>query len=129
MQPTIFDNVAPQMTIFQEEIFGPVLSTSTFSTVDEAVELANATSYGLAASIWSRDIYQAHTIAHRIKAGTIWINNYGAFFNEVPFGGYKQSGLGRELGRAGLMEYTELKSVTMDLTPDARSLITKWYGF
>ena len=129
VQPTIFDNVAPQMKIFQEEIFGPVLSVSTFSTIDEAIELANATSYGLAASIWTRDIYQAHNITQRIKAGTIWINNYGAFFNEVPFGGYKQSGLGRELGKAGLMEYTELKSVTMDLTPDGRSLITKWYGF
>ena len=128
IQPTIFDNVDSQMKIFKEEIFGPVLSASTFTTIDEAVELANATSYGLAASIWTREILKAHIIGRRIRAGTIWINTYGAFFNEVPFGGYKQSGLGRELGKAGLMEYTELKSVTMDLSPDGRPLITKWYG-
>jgi len=129
VQPTIFDNVDNKMKIAQEEIFGPVLSVITFSTVEEAIELANATSYGLAASIWTRDIYQAHHIARKIRAGTIWINTYGTFFNEVPFGGYKESGLGRELGKAGLMEYTELKSVSIDLSPDEKSLITKWYGF
>jgi betaine-aldehyde dehydrogenase len=129
VQPTIFDNVDNKMKIAQEEIFGPVLSVITFSTVEEAIELANATSYGLAASIWTRDLYQAHHIAQKIRAGTIWINTYGTFFNEVPFGGYKESGLGRELGKAGLMEYTELKNVSIDLSPDEKSLITKWYGF
>lgn len=128
VQPTIFDKVNNQMKIAQEEIFGPVLSVITFSTVDEAIQLANATRYGLAGSVWTRDLYQAHHIAQRVRAGTIWINTYGTFFNEVPFGGYKESGLGRELGKAGLMEYTELKSITMDLTPDGKSLITKWYG-
>lgn len=128
VQPTIFDEVDNRMKIAQEEIFGPVLSVLTFSTIDEAIQLANATRYGLAGSVWTRDLYQAHHVAQRIRAGTIWINTYGTFFNEVPFGGYKESGLGRELGKAGLREYTELKSITMDLTLDGKSLITKWYG-
>jgi len=128
VEPTIFDKVDNRMEIAREEIFGPVLSIITFSTVDEAIQLANDTRYGLAASIWTRDMYQAHSLAQRIRAGTLWINTYGAFFNEVPFGGYKESGVGRELGKAGLKEYTELKSITLDLSPDGRSLITKWYG-
>ena len=128
VEPTIFDKAESGMKIVREEIFGPVLSVLTFSTVDEAIQLANATRYGLAGSVWTKDLYQAHHIARRVKAGTIWINTYGTFFNEVPFGGYKESGLGREFGRAGLMEYTELKSVTLDLTEDGRSLVTKWYG-
>ena len=128
LEPTIFDRVDNQMEIAQEEIFGPVLSVLTFSTLDEAVSLANATRYGLAGSVWTRDLHQANYIAEGVRAGTIWINTYGSFFNEVPFGGYKESGLGRELGKAGLKEYTELKSITMDLSPGQRSLITKWYG-
>jgi aldehyde dehydrogenase (NAD+)/phenylacetaldehyde dehydrogenase len=128
LEPTIFDGVEKAMEIAREEIFGPVLSVLTFATLDEAVALANASRYGLAASIWTNDIYQAHECASRIRAGTIWINTYGNFFSEVPFGGYRQSGLGRELGKAGLREYTELKSITMDTSPDRRSLITKWYG-
>jgi betaine-aldehyde dehydrogenase len=128
LEPTIFDKVDNQMEIAQEEIFGPVLSVLTFSTLDEAVSLANATRYGLAGSVWTRDLHQANYIAEGVRAGTIWVNTYGSFFNEVPFGGYKESGLGRELGKAGLKEYTELKSITMDLSPGKRSLITKWYG-
>ena len=127
-EPTIFDGVDSSMEIAREEIFGPVLSVLSFSTLDEAVTLANATRYGLAASIWTNDIYQAYHCAQRIRAGTIWINTYGSFFSEVPFGGYKQSGVGRELGKAGLREYAELKSITLDMSPDRRSLITKWYG-
>ena len=128
LEPTIFDKVDNSMEIAQEEIFGPVLSVLTFSTLDEAVSLANATRYGLAGSVWTKDLYQANYIAERVRAGTIWINTYGSFFNEVPFGGYKESGLGRELGKAGLKEYTELKSITTDMSPGQRSLITKWYG-
>ena len=129
LEPTIFDKVDNGMEIAQEEIFGPVLSVLSFSTVDEAIALANATRYGLAANIWTKDLYQAQHIAQQVRAGTIWINTYASFFNEVPFGGYKESGLGRELGKAGLLEYAELKSVTMDLSPNQKSLITKWYGF
>ena len=129
LEPTIFDKVDNGMEIAQEEIFGPVLSVLTFSTIDEAIALANATRYGLAGSVWTKDLNQAQHIAQQVRAGTIWINTYASFFNEVPFGGYKESGLGRELGKAGLLEYTELKSVTMDLSPDQKSLITKWYGF
>jgi len=128
LEPTIFDGVDKSMEIAREEIFGPVLSVMSFTTLEEAVSLANATRYGLAASIWTKDIYQAYECAQRIRAGTIWINTYGNFFSEVPFGGYRESGLGRELGRAGLREYTELKSITVDMSPDRRSLITKWYG-
>jgi len=120
--------VDKSMEIAREEIFGPVLSVMNFATLDEAVALANATRYGLAASIWTKDIYQAYACARRIRAGTIWINTYGNFFSEVPFGGYRESGLGRELGKAGLREYAELKSITVDMSPDRRSLITKWYG-
>jgi acyl-CoA reductase-like NAD-dependent aldehyde dehydrogenase len=129
LEPTIFDKVDNGMEIAQEEIFGPVLSVLTFSTIDEAITLANATRYGLAGSVWTKDLNQAQHIAQQVRAGTIWINTYASFFNEVPFGGYKESGLGRELGKAGLLEYTELKSVTMDLSPEQKSLITKWYGF
>jgi betaine-aldehyde dehydrogenase len=128
LEPTIFDKVDNHMEIAQEEIFGPVLSVLTFSSLDEAVSLANATRYGLAGSVWTRDLHQANYIAEGVRAGTIWINTYGSFFNEVPFGGYKESGFGRELGKEGLKEYAELKSITMDLSPGQRSLITKWYG-
>jgi len=128
LEPTVFYGVHKDMEIAREEIFGPVLSVMSFTTLEEAVSLANATRYGLAASIWTNDMYQAYECAQRIRAGTIWINTYGNFFSEVPFGGYRESGLGRELGRAGLREYTELKSITVDMSPDRRSLITKWYG-
>ena len=128
LEPTVFDGVDKDMTIAREEIFGPVLSVLSFTTIDEAVALANATRYGLAASIWTNDMYQAYECAGRIRVGTVWINTYGNFFSEVPFGGYRESGIGRELGTAGLREYTELKSITMDLSPERRSLITKWYG-
>jgi betaine-aldehyde dehydrogenase len=128
LEPTVFDGVNKEMGIAREEIFGPVLSVFSFASLDEAVALANATRYGLAASIWTNDMYQAYECARRIRAGTIWINTYGNFFSEVPFGGYRESGMGRELGTAGLREYAELKSITMDMSPDRRSLITKWYG-
>jgi len=129
LEPTIFDEVTEDMEITREEIFGPVLAVRGFATLDEAIALANATRYGLAASIWTNDMYQAYECARKIRAGTVWLNTYGNFFSEVPFGGYKQSGLGRELGGAGLREYAELKSITMDASPDRRSLITKWYGW
>lgn len=128
IEPTIFDQVKNEMKIARDEIFGPVLSVLTFSTVEEAIELANDTRYGLAGMVWTKNIDKATSVAQKLRAGTVWINNYGGPCNEVPFGGYKESGLGRELGKEGLLEYTELKHVNIDLTPGGRPLIASWYG-
>ncbi len=127
LEPTIFINVRNSMSIAQEEIFGPVLCVIPFTSVDQAVQIANDTKYGLAAMIWSKDLEKANTVARRLHCGTVWINTYGAFLNEVPFGGYKQSGYGRELGLAGLLEYTQLKHIATDQTPGGRSLVTSWF--
>ena len=123
--PTIFTDVRNDMRIAQEEIFGPVLAVIKYDTVDEAIRMANDTIYGLAAGVWSRDVERAISVANRIKAGTVWINDYHLISAEAPFGGYKQSGLGRELGIYGLHEYTEVKHIHVDLTNsrDARF----WY--
>jgi aldehyde dehydrogenase (NAD+) len=115
IKPTIFDSVDASMRIAQEEIFGPVLSVLTFESMDELVEKANSTIYGLAAGIWTRDIGKAHSLARRIQAGTVWINAYGSLSAESPFGGYRQSGFGRELGRYGIDLYTQVKSVWVSL--------------
>jgi aldehyde dehydrogenase (NAD+) len=115
VKPTVFDSVDTSMRIAQEEIFGPVLTVLTFEDMDELVEKANSTIYGLAAGIWTRDIGKAHTLARRIQAGTVWINAYGSLSAEAPFGGYKQSGFGRELGRHGIDLYTQVKSVWVAL--------------
>ena len=116
VQPTIFDGVRNSMTIAREEIFGPVLSVIRFKDLDEALQAANDTAYGLAAAVWTRDIKKAHQAARRLRAGTVWINTYGLYDNAMPFGGYKMSGFGRELGHHGLMEYTQTKSVWVDLS-------------
>ena len=113
--PTVFDHVQPGMRIAREEIFGPVLSTLEFSDPEEAIAQANATPYGLAAGLWTRDVAKAHRAARALKAGTIWINTYNRYDPALPFGGYKQSGYGRELGAAALEHYTQLKSVWVDL--------------
>ncbi len=127
LEPTIFVNVRNSMRIAQEEIFGPVLCIIPFSCVDEAVHIANDTKYGLAAMIWSKDLEKANQVARRLRCGTVWINTYGVFLNEVPFGGYKQSGFGRELGLAGFWEYTQLKHIATDQTPGGKSLVTSWF--
>ncbi|MBN1770097.1 MAG: aldehyde dehydrogenase [Deltaproteobacteria bacterium] len=114
VEPTVFADVTPKMRIFREEIFGPVLAVTRFGTLDEAVALANDTTYGLAAAVWSRDTLGALDLARRIRAGTVWINDYHLINADAPFGGYKQSGRGRELGRYGLEEYTEVKHVHVD---------------
>lgn len=115
-QPTVFDGVGTTMKIAQEEIFGPVLSTLTFRDFDDAVRLANETYYGLAAGIWTRDIKKAHTLARRIKAGTVWINTYNMYDPAMPYGGYKMSGFTRECGMEAIYEfYTQVKSVWVDL--------------
>jgi len=115
VRPTIFDSADPSMRIAQEEIFGPVLTVMTFEDVDELVEKANSTIYGLAAAVWTRDVAKAHKLARRIHAGTIWINAYNMLSPESPFGGYKQSGFGRELGKYGIDLYTQVKSVWVSL--------------
>jgi len=127
LEPTIFINVRNNMSIAQEEIFGPVLCVMPFTSVDEAVHIANDTKYGLAAMVWSKDLEKADKVARRLRCGTVWINTYGAFLNEAPFGGYKQSGFGRELGMAGLWEYTQLKHIATDQTPGGKSLVTSWF--
>jgi len=115
LEPTVFDGVLPGHTIAREEIFGPVLATMTFEDDDEAVAIANDTIYGLAAGIWTSDVKRAHRMAARIGAGTVWINTYHPLDVASPFGGYKQSGYGRELGRYALDLYTQIKSVWVDL--------------
>jgi acyl-CoA reductase-like NAD-dependent aldehyde dehydrogenase len=115
VQPTIFSEVTPQMKIAQEEIFGPVQCAIRFRDEAEAVRIANGTVYGLAAAIWTRDIQRAHRMAGDLKAGTVWINGYNQFDSGSPFGGYKQSGFGRDLGAAALDQYTNVKSVWVAL--------------
>ena len=115
VRPTIFSEVKPQMKIAQEEIFGPVLAAMRFRDVEEAVEIANATIYGLVSAVWTRDIQLAHRIANDIKAGVVWINTYNGFDSATPFGGYKQSGFGRDLGAYALEQYTNVKSVWVAL--------------
>jgi acyl-CoA reductase-like NAD-dependent aldehyde dehydrogenase len=116
LQPTIFDGVTPDATIAQEEIFGPVLATLTFDDEEEAVALANQSVYGLAAAVWTQDVKRAHRVARRLEAGTVWINTYHPLDAASPFGGYKQSGHGRELGKHALELYTQVKSVWVDLS-------------
>ncbi len=115
IEPTVFADVKDDMKIAREEIFGPVMSIIKFKTVDEVVKRANSTMYGLAAAVWTRDITKAHAIANSIRAGTVWINCYDVFDAAAPFGGFKQSGIGRELGEYGLQQYTEVKTVTVKL--------------
>ncbi|MGX6444297.1 aldehyde dehydrogenase family protein [Neobacillus sp. K501] len=113
--PTIFSDVNHSMTIAKEEIFGPVVAAMPFDDIDDLVEKANDSNYGLAAGVWTQDIKKAHYLAHRIKAGTIWVNCYNVFDAASPFGGYKQSGIGREMGSYALENYTEVKSVWVNM--------------
>ncbi|MDP2497860.1 MAG: aldehyde dehydrogenase family protein [Candidatus Palauibacterales bacterium] len=115
VEATIFDDVDPEMTIAREEIFGPVLATLTFDGLENAVEQANQTIYGLAAGVWTRDVGKAHRFARDVQAGTVWVNTYNRYDSASPFGGYKQSGFGRELGKQALDEYTQTKSVWVNL--------------
>jgi acyl-CoA reductase-like NAD-dependent aldehyde dehydrogenase len=115
VKPTVFADVKPQMKIAQEEIFGPVLAALKFRDADEAAEIANGTIYGLVSSVWTRDIGVAHRLAQQIKAGSVWINAYNCFDSSSPFGGYKQSGFGREMGPHALESYTQVKSVWVSL--------------
>jgi len=115
LQPTVFDGVTPEMTIAREEIFGPVLAAIEFADTDEAIARANDSSYGLAAAVWTKDIKKAHYVARKLQAGTVWINTYNIYDTAAPFGGYKQSGFGREMSVHALEHYTQVKSVWVDL--------------
>ena len=115
MNPTVFGGVTAGMTISREEIFGPVLAVSSFRDIEEAIHLGNDTDFGLAAAVWTKDVKKAHRVAHAIRAGTVWINMYHTLDTGSPFGGYKQSGYGRELGKYALDLYTQVKSVWVNL--------------
>src|SRR5216684_2775226 len=116
IQPTIFDGVTNEMKIAREEIFGPVLSVIPFRSVEEGIAQGNHTSYGLAAAVWTRDVSKALKAAKAIRAGTVWVNAYNLFDAALPFGGFKESGFGREMGSVGLDNYTEVKTVWVDLS-------------
>jgi acyl-CoA reductase-like NAD-dependent aldehyde dehydrogenase len=115
LQPTVFADVTPSMTIAREEIFGPVLAAIEFADVDEAIARANDSVYGLAAGVWTKDIKKAHYVASKLQAGTVWVNTYNVYDTAAPFGGYKQSGFGREMSLHALEHYTQVKTVWVDL--------------
>jgi aldehyde dehydrogenase (NAD+) len=115
IEPTLFTGVSDNMKIAQEEIFGPVMSCLKFKDLDEVIKRANKTCYGLAAAIWTKDLSKAHYFASKLRAGTVWVNCYDVFDTAAPFGGFKQSGIGRELGEAAIANYVENKTVTVSL--------------
>ncbi|MDD5044810.1 MAG: aldehyde dehydrogenase family protein [Candidatus Omnitrophica bacterium] len=128
-EPTVLTGVSKDAQIFQEEVFGPVVCLAKFSHIQEAIDLANASNFGLAASVWSSDAKVSQEIAAKINSGTCWINTYGMFYNEAPYGGFKQSGFGKELGKEGFLEYTRLKNIIQDKSSDAKPIVSYWYGF
>lgn len=122
IEPTVFTDVRPEMRSAREEIFGPVAAVIPFADDDEAVRIANDAICGLAAAVWTRDVKRSLRMAQRIKSGTLWINTYQVLSPTVSFGGYKQSGIGRELGYHALEQYQETKSVICDLNDRAMTL-------
>ena len=115
VSPTVFADVNDEMTIAKEEIFGPVISAIPFNDIDEVIERANKSQFGLAAGVWTENVKTAHYVASKVRAGTVWVNCYNVFDAASPFGGFKQSGLGREMGSYALNNYTEVKSVWLNL--------------
>jgi aldehyde dehydrogenase (NAD+) len=126
IEPTIFSNVTNEMKIAQEEIFGPVLSVIRYSDVEDAIRMANDTIYGLAAGVWTRDVNKAYDVARKLQAGVVWINDWHMLRSDAPFGGYKQSGIGREMGVQSLDAYTQVKHVHTSMTPELER--RNWYG-
>src|SRR5699024_11048755 len=122
--PTVLTNCTTDMDVVQDEGVGPVITVETFTTEEEAVFLANDSDYGLSGGVWSTDIAKAERIAAKMRMGTVWINDFNIFFAQAPWGGYKQSGIGHELGVQGLEEYTEIKHVYHNLDPQA----SHWFG-
>ncbi len=115
VEPTVFDGVKPDATLSLEEVFGPVLAVTPFKSADEAVALANNTIFGLASGVWTRDISLAHRFAREVKAGLVWINGWDACDITMPFGGFKQSGFGRDRSMHALYKYADLKSVSITI--------------
>ncbi|SRR5579871_3087677 len=115
IEPTVFADVQDDMKIAKEEIFGPVMSIIPFKSMDEVIDRANRTTYGLAAAVWTRDVQKALAVSNSVRAGTVWVNCYNVIDTRAPFGGFKQSGIGREMGEYGLQQYTEIKTVTVKL--------------
>jgi aldehyde dehydrogenase (NAD+) len=115
ISPTVFSDVTDDMTIYQEEIFGPVVVISSFETEDEAVTRANNTTYGLGAAVFTTDLERAHRVSAEIEAGMVWVNSSQDCDPRIPFGGVKQSGIGRELGEAGLEAYSQIKAVHINM--------------
>jgi len=120
--PTVIGNVTDEMKVIREEIFGPVMCLHPSETEDEVIRRANATTYGLAGGVFTKDIQRAHRVAAKLQAGVIWINNYNQNPVEMPFGGYKSSGFGRELGAPALHEYTQVKSVYVEMNDVASDI-------
>jgi phenylacetaldehyde dehydrogenase len=115
VEPAVLTNTSPDMKVVRKEIFGPVVVAAPFQSIDDIAAAANDSDYGLGAGIWTQDISKAHALAKKIRAGTVWINCYNVFDASLPFGGYKQSGWGREMGHEVLEAYTEVKAVTAQL--------------
>ena len=122
--PTVLDDCTARMSVTQDESFGPVLTVETFTTEDEAVAIANDSTYGLAGAVWTQDAGKAQRVAGRLRMGTVWINDYHPYVPQAEWGGYKQSGIGRELGHAGLEEYRETKHIWHNIEPS----VQQWFG-
>jgi len=128
-EPTVLTQVTPKMKIFRQEVFGPVACIIPFRDEQEAAQIANDSDYGLACSVWTSNKNLAENLSLKINAGILWINTYGMFYNSATYGGFKQSGFGKELGREGLLEYTRLKNIVTDQSADGKPLVSYWYGF
>jgi betaine-aldehyde dehydrogenase len=128
-EPTVLSGAGPETGIFNEEVFGPVALINKFSSVEEAAALANKSDFGLAACLWTGNSALAEKMSRAVNAGIIWVNTYGMFYNEAPYGGFKQSGFGKELGKEGFYEYTRLKNIISGWSPSDKPLVSYWYGF